>query len=110
MGMLEKIRATSDESELTWRPEQPGDCIAGTVVDIRHPPVNEEERMHVEILSEEDGEVWVVWATTVLRQEFERKHLAIGDEIGIKYLGQPKKAKRFKVLVDKAAAAPDVAE
>ncbi len=102
MSILEKIRNMEKSGGNFWHYEKPGDCIAGEAVsDLRTINTKFGDRLAIDILSEADGLVYTVIATTVIANELTKQRVENGDQVGIKYLGVKKNYKDFVVHVEK---------
>ena len=102
MGMLEKIQKMKKSDARIWKYEKVGDCLAGEVVTALH--VVETvygESKAIDVRSEADGEIYKVWALTVIEKELKRQRGEVGDLVSIKYLGEKKNYKDFIVYVEK---------
>jgi hypothetical protein len=72
-----------------WIPEAEGDELVGVVIGVQ--PAVATSYGPVPVVEVEDGlhTGWSVWLThTVLRREFERQRVALGETILIRYLGK----------------------
>ena len=99
MSITDEIRA-AEKASSRWQPE-PGDCIAGIVVGIREFVSKFGKGMTADIRCEEDGTVRAVLLKTVLKNEFEKQGVTIGDEVGIKYVGKTKSYHDYIVITHK---------
>lgn len=90
---------------LTW-PKNPGDIIVGQLIEIRTVPIEKRMSVLYEILDEESGIVYAVWGSTVIKGEFEKLGVGIGERVGIRYDGQIKNYKSFAVFVDRSKVPP----
>ena len=82
-----EIAAELEEPHLkAWKPD-PGEAIAGEVLSIDTEAGKEKNSIFVE-LRDEDEETIGLWLTTVLRKEFSREQVRVGDVVAIKYFGQ----------------------
>ena len=59
------------------------------------------ESWAIDVKSEEDGEIYTVWAVTVIEYELRRQGVEMGDQVGFKFLRQKKHYKGFIVHVEK---------
>ncbi len=85
--MLERIR-TADKSSSIWSPE-PGEVLAGKIVDERVVENRYGESPVLDILREGDGRIYTVFLFhTVLRNEIARQRAKVGDIIGLRYDGK----------------------
>ena len=107
MSFLNKIREMEKSNGNSWKPENIGDCIAGEAVSgLRDLVTKFGKRTAIDIRSEEDGLVYTIWAGTVIENELKKQGAEIGDQIGLKFLGQKKNYKDFVVLVEKKVREP----
>ncbi len=107
MNILAKIRDMDKSSGNSWKPENPGDCLAGEAVsDLRIVDTKFGKRTVIDIRSEEDGQIYTLWCTTVIENELRKQGVEVGDQVGIKFLGQTKHYKDFVVVVEKKKREP----
>ena len=107
MGMLEKIQKMKKSDARIWKYEKVGDCLAGEVVTpLRVVETVYGESRVIDVKSEADGEIYRVWALTVIGNELKRQLVEVGDVVGIKYLGEIKNYKDFLVVVEKKKGRP----
>lgn len=100
MSMLDDI-AEREKARTSWQPQTAGACLAGTVVAIREYN-NEYGTMRFLDLEVENGTDLVsVLCRTVLWNEVCRQKVAVGDLIGIKYLGKGPKYHDYILMVRK---------
>lgn len=99
MSMMDDIK-NAEKSSSQWQPN-PGDVIAGVVVGIREFISKFGKGMSADIRCEDDGVVRAVLLKTVLKNEFEKQGVAIGDEVGIKYVGKVKSYHDYIVITRK---------
>lgn len=99
MSMMDEIRK-AEKASAQWQPE-PGDIIAGVVVGIREFVSKFGKGTTADVRCEDDGVVRSVLLKTVLKNEFEKQGVAIGDEIGIKYVGKTKNYHDYIVITRK---------
>lgn len=99
MSMTDEIRR-AEKGSAQWQPE-PGDIIAGVVVGIREFVSQFGKGLAADIRCEDDGVVRSVLLRTVLKNEFEKQGVAVGDEIGIKYVGKAKNYHDYIVITRK---------
>ncbi len=102
MRMLEKIRKMKKSDARSWKYENVGDCFAGEVMSpLRAVETTFGGSWAIDVKSEEDGEIYTVWAGTVIEKELRRQGVEVGDQVGFKFLGQKKNYKDFIVHVEK---------
>lgn len=99
MSMTDEIRR-AEKAYSQWQPE-PGDVIAGVVVGIREFISKFGKGKAADIRCEGDGVVRAVLLKTVLKNEFEKQGVEVGDEVGIKYIGKNKNYHDFIVITRK---------
>ena len=106
-SILQKIREMEKGDGNIWKYEKEGDLIAGVAVsDLRTVDTKFGRRVVIDIRSEEDGKIYTIWASTVIENELNRQAVRVGDEVGIKFLGQKKNYKDFVVHVEKKNTEP----
>lgn len=86
MSMMDEIKR-ADKASTQWKPK-PGECIAGVVVGFREFTSKFGKGRSADIRCEDDGVVRAVLLRAVLRNEFEKQGIEVGDEVGIKYVGK----------------------
>lgn len=86
MSMMDEIKR-ADKASSQWLPK-PGECIAGVVVGFREFVTKFGKGRSADIRCEEDGVVRSVLLRAVLKSEFEKQGIEVGDEVGIKYVGK----------------------
>ncbi len=102
MSFLERFQKMEKSGGNFWHYEKPGDFIAGEAVsDLRTINTKFGDRLAIDILSEADGLVYTVIATTVIANELTKQRVEKGKQVGIKYLGMKKNYKDFVVHVEK---------
>lgn len=99
MSMTDEIR-NAEKATTQWQPE-PGGIIAGVVVGIREFVSKYGKGMTADIRCENDGVVRSVLLKTVLKNEFEKQGVTVGDEVGIKYVGKTKNYHDYIVITRK---------
>lgn len=113
MSLHDKLEQESSFAE-SWKPQQ-GDEIIGTVVRI-----NERENTFgnmypiLTIVTDDGSEVAIHGATSVLSAKIYENSVVIGDEIGVRYLGQTqgktkgsKPYHNFRFAVEHNGGAPE---
>ncbi len=101
-SMLQKVKEMEKPSSNAWKPEEVGDCIGGEAVSgLRTVNTKFGDRVVIDIRSEEDNQIYTVWATTVIANELKKQNVQVGDQLGIKFLGLEKNYKNFIVVVEK---------
>ena len=101
-SMLQKVKEMEKPSSNAWKPEKVGDCIGGEAVSgLRTVNTKFGDRVVIDIRSEEDNQIYTVWATTVIANELKKQNVQVGDQVGIKVLGLEKNYKNFIVVVEK---------
>ena len=106
-SILQKIREMEKGNGNVWKPETEGDLIAGVAVsDLRTVDTKFGPRVVIDVRSVEDGKIYTIWASTVIENELNRQAVRVGDEVGIKFLGQKKNYKDFVVHVEKKNTEP----
>jgi len=91
-----------------WRPE-PGDKLIGTIVAVSTSSGGEYDAYPIVVIREDDGrEVACHAFHQVLQSELARARPAIGDRVGIKFLGieEGRSYNTYRVIVDRPAGAP----
>jgi len=102
MNILEKIKEMEKGAGNNWRPENPGDYLAGEALsELRTVNTKFGERQAIDVRSEEDGQVYTVWPGTVITNELKKHGVEVGDKVGFKFLGQKKNYNDYVVLVEK---------
>ncbi|MGD0254763.1 MAG: hypothetical protein ABSB99_04290 [Acidimicrobiales bacterium] len=93
-----------------WRPAV-GDVVVGTVVEIDEAVSNYGEGTYpiITVCGEDKSEVAIHGFHSVLKSEIARKKPAVGDLLGVKYLGVPegKKYEAYRVRVERAETPVD---
>lgn len=99
----------ADESNApAWIPEEVGDRIVGTVVNLGSYDGGYGEYPIVVVTADLDGNEYAIHGQgSVLKDELNKKNPQIGDRIGVEYKGTPegKQYKLYKVVVVRGGAA-----
>ena len=81
-----------------WKPEFDGDSTAG-IVKVIDRAAGKDGTSTLVSLEDEDGKPFSLWLSTVLKQEFDRLGVTVGDVVGVKFHGwktSPKSGREYK--------------
>ena len=80
-----------------WKPEFDGDSTAG-IVKVIDRAAGKDGTSTLVSFEDEDGKPFCLWLSTVLKQEFDRLGVTVGDVVGIKFHGwkQSKSGRDYK--------------
>lgn len=110
---MEDLKEKLDQKEKetaapeAWNPEQPGDTLLGTVVDIDRDAPGSHGPCDVATIVTPENEKKALWLSNkVLREAWEKKSPAPGDYVGIKFEGvkesnSGREYKLFSLVVEK---------
>lgn len=104
-----------DREVSTWEPENPGDQVIGTITDIGEWEGDYGVSPTLTIADDNGDEHVVFCSNSVLRRNFERQRPAVGDRVGIRYLGEAvgksgRSYRNYRFVLDRAAGAPAAAD
>jgi hypothetical protein len=107
MSDKKKIADRLNQESEAWKPEA-GEMLIGTVVDVTY---RDGQYGSYPIVEVDDGELVFAFHAfhTVAQREIKNRHVAVGDEIGIKFLGEQEDGDRsyygYRFTLDKPASA-----
>ena len=86
----ERMREQADRGfPESWQPEEAGEELLGVVVDVKPAVPTAYGAKPIVVIQTPEGQEWSVWLfSTVLRREFERENVAIGEIVLIRYRGK----------------------
>lgn len=98
-----------DAESQTWKPDTEGDTVKGKLID-RGEWTGDYGTSPTLTIQTDAGDIYVVFCSSgVLKSNVERQNPQIGDEVGIRYLGEAegksgRTYKNFKFVVVRSAA------
>lgn len=84
-----------------FRFKDEGDSIIGVVQGFRRITSTFGDCEVMDIIDDEDNELYAVLCGTVIQSEREKQDIKVGERVGIKYLGEEGNYKNFIVMVDR---------
>jgi len=88
-----------------WIPKEEGDFIVGEVAAFRTMTSRFGDGEVMVLKNDEDGELWSIFISSVIKTARERENIQVGEHVGIKYLGlvegENADYKDFIVMVDR---------
>ena len=96
-----KDRVRDAKKPKYFRFEAEGDFITGVVQGFRKIVSTFGDCEVMDIINDEDNELYAILCGTVIQSEREKQDIKIGERVGIKYLGEEGNYKNFIVMVDR---------
>ena len=96
-----KERVKNSKKPKYFRFQEEGDFITGLVQDFRRITSTFGDCEVMDIIDDEDKELYAVLCGTVIQGEREKQDIKVGERVGIKYLGEEGNYKNFVVMVDR---------
>jgi len=94
--LVDAIIAADVYEAQTWRPNKPGDLVAGKVIYIDFIETKNGQKLLIKMLCEKvisDGEelprgIFSVWERAAIRQVAEEQRIRVGDEVAFRFVGE----------------------